>query len=192
MDIGLHDVSVKAAIELWFVHSGALGSASVPAAEASRSKDSSSLPESFWSERVPASSSLDSSSRMSGTTCRLRVLLIGLRLQVHYDYIGCKFAVLGKCHGLTFTIQQNYTVISGLSDSVWQFVLFLLLSTALMLLAEWQKVNSEKESQSSIHVGGNNNKAIVDSRLRPQLCWHQGCKWKKSRKLATSWQLAGN
>jgi len=33
------------------------------------------------------------------------------------------------------------------------------------------------------------NKEIVDSRLRPLSCWHRGCKWKKSRKLATSWQL---
>jgi len=23
------------------------------------------------------------------------------------------------------------------------------------------------------------NKAIVDSRLRPQVCWHKGCKWKQ-------------
>jgi len=32
------------------------------------------------------------------------------------------------------------------------------------------------------------NKAVVDSRLRLQSCWHQGCKWKNSRKLATSCQ----
>jgi len=37
------------------------------------------------------------------------------------------------------------------------------------------------------------NKAIVDSRLRLQSCWHQGCKWKNSQKLATSsWQLVAN
>jgi len=46
IDSGLHEVSVKAASELRLAHSEALGRASVPAADASRSWDSSSLLES--------------------------------------------------------------------------------------------------------------------------------------------------